>query len=350
MIQSIHITNFQSHRDTSLEFSPGVNVIVGSSDSGKTAIIRALRWLRWNRPSGDAFRSTWGGQTLVRILDKDGHEITRTKNDNINHYIIGNTTLEGFGTDVPEDVTKILNLDETNLQQQLDSPFLISRSSGEVASYFNRIAHLDQIDISLQNVQKEVRSLGSQITSLVGERERSQESLLEFEYLDAFEARLEILEQQKQEWIALAGNFQSLNKLVQTLQSLQEEMHGLEWILQYESSTDAIIEMMSERDREKYELTELERGLANFEILEKSIAAQKTILTLESQVSTVVEMYDSLNVLHKDYNTLCDLLDGTADVEDSIDKCTRNIHEMEKTFHNYMGETCPLCGTNLSNQ
>jgi len=56
MIKYLQIQNFQSHKDSLLEFDPGVNVIVGSSDSGKTAVIRALRWLVWNRPSGDAFR------------------------------------------------------------------------------------------------------------------------------------------------------------------------------------------------------------------------------------------------------------------------------------------------------
>jgi len=36
MIESAQIKNFQSHRNTELTFDPGVNVIIGSSDSGKT--------------------------------------------------------------------------------------------------------------------------------------------------------------------------------------------------------------------------------------------------------------------------------------------------------------------------
>jgi len=45
MINSLTIQNFQSHKNTTLEFDNGINIIIGQSDSGKTAIIRALNWV-----------------------------------------------------------------------------------------------------------------------------------------------------------------------------------------------------------------------------------------------------------------------------------------------------------------
>ena len=39
MISSVHIKNFQKHKDLSLEFTPGINVITGKSDAGKSADI-----------------------------------------------------------------------------------------------------------------------------------------------------------------------------------------------------------------------------------------------------------------------------------------------------------------------
>ena len=41
----IEIVNFQSHANTKLNFDEGVNVIIGPSDSGKTAVIRAMKWI-----------------------------------------------------------------------------------------------------------------------------------------------------------------------------------------------------------------------------------------------------------------------------------------------------------------
>ena len=71
MIKNLHIKNFQSHEDTFLEFHPSVNIIIGSSDSVKTAIIRALRKVVWNRPSGDSLRSHWGGESRIELSGED---------------------------------------------------------------------------------------------------------------------------------------------------------------------------------------------------------------------------------------------------------------------------------------
>ncbi|MDO5041249.1 MAG: AAA family ATPase [Peptoniphilus sp.] len=54
-ISKLEIENFQSHKYTLLDFDKGLNVIVGNSDSGKTAIIRAIKWALYNEPQGDYF-------------------------------------------------------------------------------------------------------------------------------------------------------------------------------------------------------------------------------------------------------------------------------------------------------
>ena len=60
MIRKLNIQNIQSHKNTELEFSPGINAIVGSSNNGKSAILRALYWVRYNRPLGiDNLLSHW---------------------------------------------------------------------------------------------------------------------------------------------------------------------------------------------------------------------------------------------------------------------------------------------------
>jgi len=192
MIKSLSLQNFQSHKKTNLEFSDGVNVIIGASDSGKTSIIRALRWLIWNRPGGDAFRSTWGGKTEV-TLDLNGIVVSRIK-DKDNIYYGDGLEFTAFGTEVPFEIKHLLNLNETNLQSQMDSPFLISSTPGEVASHFNRIAHLDQIDSGLKTVQGWIRGIEQDIRSGNSQVEQSREELKKFEHLEKFEIDIEVLE------------------------------------------------------------------------------------------------------------------------------------------------------------
>ena len=43
-IQEVTIEGYQSHTNSTFRLSPGLTVITGPSDAGKTAIIRALRW------------------------------------------------------------------------------------------------------------------------------------------------------------------------------------------------------------------------------------------------------------------------------------------------------------------
>ena len=153
MIKSIHIQNIQSHEDSYLDFSSGVNIIIGSSDSGKTAIIRALRKLVWNKPSGSAIQSSWGGSSIIRLETEDGSVVwSKDKTDTYILQLTGKKDLvfKAFGTSVPEEINSVLNFNEINLQNQLDTPFLLSETPGAVATHFNKIARLDKIDIGLQ--------------------------------------------------------------------------------------------------------------------------------------------------------------------------------------------------------
>jgi len=86
MINSLHIKNFQSHPDSFFEFSPGMNVFIGDSDVGKSAIRRALEWLIFNRPISDSFRSWWEGDTEVTVVTSEGNIITRIKQKSKNIY------------------------------------------------------------------------------------------------------------------------------------------------------------------------------------------------------------------------------------------------------------------------
>ena len=78
-ITKVHLENFQSHKNTSLEFDRGLNVILGNSDSGKTAILRAIKWALYNEPQGDYFIMQGQNQVLVEIEFSNGAIIKRLK-------------------------------------------------------------------------------------------------------------------------------------------------------------------------------------------------------------------------------------------------------------------------------
>lgn len=157
MIQKIVIQNFQSHEETSIEFAEGVNTIVGDSDVGKTAILRALFWVVFNRPLGTSFCSNWEHEgTYCQVYTTDGI-ITRVRTNTENYYMLDDVRYEAVGGKVPREIASILNLESINFSSQMDPPFFLSLSPGSRAAYLNDCVNLNIIDSSISAINSMVR-------------------------------------------------------------------------------------------------------------------------------------------------------------------------------------------------
>lgn len=264
MINSLSISNFQSHKETELKLSPGVNVIVGPSDSGKTAILRALKWLIQNRPQGDAMRSNWGEPTLVEVETQDAFRIFRMRDESDNIYIMGKYDVsfgklkeglweyQAIRSEVPEEIKQALNISPINIQQQLDVPFLLADSPGIVAQHFNKIAHLDSIDIGLQKVQRQIKEIEQTITGKEAHLQESQEALLEYDGLEELEGLIVAIEGKNRNQDALKANNQSLLILIQSIEIVDEQIKEAKKITKAEAPVNDVLLLMS-KEEEKFE-------------------------------------------------------------------------------------------------
>lgn len=207
-IEYIEIKNFQSHSHTKLEFDEGVNVIIGPSDSGKTAVIRAMKWIFFNEPSGtDIIKK---GETLAKVTLKfnNGYKIIRGRDKSKNYYEIISEDdevqrFEGFGLNVPQEVVDITGINKIdlgntkmslNISEQLESPFLITDSPSIKANALGKLAGVDIIDKALGNLSKDIHEINSDRKSIEKEI-KNQEILLEnFKYLDDEKNKIERLE------------------------------------------------------------------------------------------------------------------------------------------------------------
>src|SRR6185312_5624229 len=90
-IRNLRIENFQSHEVTEMAFDDGLNVIVGASDQGKSAVIRALRWLLFNEPRGSDFMRVGANNSRVTVELADGARVTRERTPSRNRYIVTGT-------------------------------------------------------------------------------------------------------------------------------------------------------------------------------------------------------------------------------------------------------------------
>ena len=157
MIKKIVINNFRSHEHTILELHPHVNVIVGRGQAGKTNIKRAVEWVANNRPLGSAFVSWWADgeptEVVIGVINPDGaYTVSMVKKgDGSAVYRINGPKgeahkFEKMGSKVPEPVSAVLNLDAVNMQHQLDQPYLVTGSKGDISRAVNRVIQAEVAD------------------------------------------------------------------------------------------------------------------------------------------------------------------------------------------------------------
>lgn len=251
-ITRLELVNFRSHAHTLIDLHPGVNVLLGESGQGKTNILRALRWLCLNEPSGDAYIR--GGATAARVTAtlEDGTHITRERTKGgTNRYIITRPgqepmVLQGFGQGVPLEVQEALGvrpvlIDATDTGEkrtlllhcawQLDPPFLLSLPGADRAKAVGRVAGAHVVDSALrrsvsdhQAAQRREREAAAQVAGL-------DEQLAQFAGLENLEARLIEARALVEDARAKEARVGALRSLEGKYAALQEEMQRLQAVL-----------------------------------------------------------------------------------------------------------------------
>jgi len=277
MIKSLEINNFQSHKNTKLDFHHGVNAIIGPSDSGKTAILRALNWLTFNRPLGESFRSNWGGGTQVRLVVANGMgqaAVTRVKTDRENYYhqSVDNQRYEAIKTNFPERIKQLLKIEELNIQSQLDSPFLLhSISSGEIAKYLNEAVNLEVIDSSLANANSKIRQLGRDKISTEKCLADIEKQLDELDWLKEAEKELIKLEEIEIEFINNKKHIRELTELVSSHKTAEQSLQKFSRIDELEKQLLELQQIEIDVGSKRRLLFDLQNLITNIETEKRKI-------------------------------------------------------------------------------
>lgn len=218
-LKKLTIENFQSHIKTTIEPAPPgqLTVITGPSDSGKTAILRALRWLLVNEPDGDSFIRV--GATFARVtmehggtagsgdgtVNGDGAVIRHRTTGGTNRYIVNGEKLEGFGRgNVPLEVSQITGVRPVkigdlefnlNIAEQLDGPFLGSSISGGArAKVLGKLAGTEEIDYAGKALGTDLHRRNQDEKRLKSEVAGLGEEIKEYDWLLGAKRKIEALE------------------------------------------------------------------------------------------------------------------------------------------------------------
>lgn len=245
-ITRLIIKGFQSHVDTDILLSPGLNVVTGDTNSGKTAIIRAIRWVALGEPTGEDFIHKDVGEAAVEIHTDDGSVVTKKRRKGKTTYIL---TLPGREesiyekAEVPEDVARILGIYPSKFNDfesiltfafQLEAPFLLSEPASAGAKVLGKLAGTEVIDAAIKTTATENRGLQLARTDANKAIERAEIDLLEYQDLQQLKdalAACEYLTTQVEKDVAKAGDMAALDAAYQEagskLITLQQTLAGL---------------------------------------------------------------------------------------------------------------------------
>lgn len=265
MISSIHLQGFQSHLDTTLELSPGVNILVGDSDSGKSAVIRALQWLVTNRPSGDSFVNANAKTVSVEITTPTGTASRHRKPKN--GYTINGETFTAVARTVPEELRSVIDLQPINFQGQLlGQYFLVLDTPGEISRYLSTIFGFEIVDLLVAGIKQAHQQVQYAIT--------------------AAEEHLENVERE----IATLATVETLEPLVTEVESL---VTVIEQGAQYETSLASLITELKAAAARRVQLAgvssvrldEAERILTQLQQIEEFETGLSALLTQAKQAA-----------------------------------------------------------------
>ena len=393
MIKSIEIRNIQSHENTRLEFDKGINCIVGSSNNGKSAILRALYWARYNRPLGvDTLCSHWAlnkkgeltDEMSVTIENENG-TICRKRTKADNQYIVNDEILNVVKSDVPANVEKILKLSDTNIQRQLDAQFLLSETSGEVAKYFNHVVRLDIIDKVLTNAESSRRRTKADIEAtekIIKEQEQKKEK---YDWLDSVEKLLRKWDTVKENNDELKSQSESLQSELESFAENKQRVEKYTNIVAQKDKLENISRLIEKTSEIEDSCGILANSLKTYKELVCRVEKLKKIIVLKKLVLEIEELSsDNLLMSEKIHNVSNDLFfiqktkirdfSEQKRLIEKIEKLNENnlqekVDELNKSIYDYkihkmhiqdsandikclqeqLPDVCPICGSPMKN-
>jgi DNA repair protein SbcC/Rad50 len=349
MLKSLELQNTQAHKKTKLEFHPNVNVIVGSSDSSKSTIIRAINWIRTNRPLGDDFRSWWGGDSFAEVKLDSG--LVKREKGKSNRYILteAENTLEfkAMGTSVPLEIIESLNLSDINVQSQLDPPFLLSLSSGEVAQVLNKLVNLDDIDISLASVASKLRKAKENVETTKTSLETKQNALESFDYLKTAEDTLNALKLLTEQMMSSQSILLSVSQSLVAIKGIKDAMAKNEAVVFHDLALTNLLNKVSTLKTIQTQSMGLRTLIGTILSSEASIVELEEVAKHEVSIDDLIGKIEKRNELFFEKLNLKNSIVCIISSEKEIDAAQKLQKGAEESFKELMPDMCPLCNQKI---
>lgn len=262
-LTTIELINFQSHGRTVIPCHEGLNVFVGESRNGKTAIQRALSFVFEGSKKVNARRYIKKGTTRaeVRLTLSNGYVITRWVSDaktSNNGYTIFNPNtneIEEGNTQLIPYVQELLGfyplmIDEgnsipINFKKQQDGWFFIGDqlSAPDRAKVIGSFYGTHYADAVGKEYDSEAKVVQRDLKKSIETQEQLQKDLAQYAYLEKLDERLAKASALQSEIEQLVQEYQAIESGLTKLAKLDAQMTHLEQVIEKGKSIQAQVDL-----------------------------------------------------------------------------------------------------------
>lgn len=344
----VRVKNFQSIRDTTINID-GFTVVTGPNNSGKSALMRAIRG-PFENTSGTAFVRHGTTKTEVEVDFGDGNIIQWSKGKSRPTYVVNGGEPIHPGRAVPDEVNEI-GVRPVQVGGQLIWPqfapqftgqvFLLDQPGSMLAEAVADVERVGQLNRALKAVQSDGRTAASKLRVREQDRQNLTEELSKYEGIDAVRDQVTSLDEDIQNTRTVAKAIHGLAALRQRLQKangLVVKLQGVESISVPEDDASSLWEDTQVALGFQSRLQEAKRQIAMYEGVEQLDASVDC--TEINQMATAMGLLTNLRI------RLSGCVGAITKLESQIQSAQEEIQAIESqlmTGLEQLGE-CPMCG------
>lgn len=299
MLTRVELFCFQAHEYLDLPIGK-LTTLVGPSNSGKSAVLRAVAGMLRNDSVGPFVRHGAANLRVVLHL-QDGHKVEWEKGKDKNGYVLHRpdgteSKYQKVGTAVPDEVAEVLRMGpitledgskaHVNLHEQADKPFLVFDTPASVAKVFGELTSAGKLFSAANEGNRRNRE------------DKKTKSI-----------RQEDLEQLSVELEAYAG----LDAQVESLQAVQE---GLVLIERLDAAATELNALLDARSRACADALVIEQR--EMELADIAQADLDVLVKLDSacnQLTSCVEDLTAVNVRSEGHKAEVERLEAITSID-----------------------------------
>lgn len=372
MLKTLRVQNYESHKDSLLNFHPGINTVIGDSDKGKSGIFRSIMAVTSNKMMELSHISKWikgkdgsgkilSGEECRIELGMDNGTVTRIRSDKQNSYLVTglDDSLDAVKKDVPEQVAKLVNMDDVNYQWQFDPPYFLGISAGQVAKELNKIVKIDVIDKYISVSKKKVRETETKIANEQAEIDKQDIGIEKLIWVESAKPHVEVLKETMASIDAITAKLALLEKLlnqhsesIAIVEKYKPVLEAEKWVLGAKrDAADAIIaktkimaldkdiDLLSRASRFKVFnhqpvmnaialLKEIEMDNVTANMIRASISTITSIIANHSDAQVVLQHKEGILEAGDALSSIKQMDDRIVDLRDSIIKIGKSISSL----------------------